>query len=110
MLSENTSYFWNHPKTTTFFNRWELSVYITSLSLDLMTEQISELLKKNDGKKETTGKVALSIALSIASIQQKMKQEIPFRLDSTSVRIDCHLSSQTHQLAVCLFMHRLPIP
>lgn len=51
------SAFWDHPKTQAFLGKWELPVYITSLSLDLMTSQISRLLRKTggDADKETTG-------------------------------------------------------
>ena len=74
-LADNQEYFWNHPKTISFFNKWELTVYITSLSLDFMTSQISVLLKKTVGEsKETT-----------ASVQQKMKQDVPFQLDATTI-------------------------
>lgn len=52
--------FWEHPKTRAFQARWELPVYITSLSLDLMTSQISQLLRKpgesdRESDRETTG-------------------------------------------------------
>mgnify|MGYP004500706017 CR=1 FL=1 len=55
-LAISRSAFWDHPKTQAFLGKWELPVYITSLSLDLMTSQISQLLRKTGGDdKETTG-------------------------------------------------------
>ena len=57
-----------------------LTVYATSLSLDLMTSQISILLKQQqqqsqkEEEKETT-----------TSIQQKKQQEIPFLYETATV-------------------------
>ena len=57
-----------------------MTVYATSLSLDLMTSQISILLKQQqqqsqkEEEKETT-----------TSIQQKKQQEIPFLYETATV-------------------------
>ena len=72
-----------------------LGVYATSLSLDIMTSQISVLLKQdNQEKKETT-----------ASVQAKKKQEIPFMLDSTNVED----FSRSLSLTIRSLTHSFPI-
>ena len=77
-----------------FFDRLHLGVYATSLSLDIMTSQISVLLKQdNQEKKETT-----------ASVQAKKKQEIPFMLDSTNVT-DFSISRSHKQITYSLISY-----
>ena len=58
-----------------------LTVYATSLSLDLMTSQISILLKQQQQTQQQEEKETTS------SIQQKKQQEIPFLYESATVVI-----------------------
>ena len=56
-----------------------LTVYATSLSLDLMTSQISILLKQQQQTQQQEEKETTS------SIQQKKQQEIPFLYETATV-------------------------
>ena len=92
-------------------------MYITSLSLDLMTEQISELLKKNDGKKETTGRFSFIIIMIIIFIHSKYsaknetRNSLPIRFNLGKNRLSFLFPNQpTDQLAIRLLIRRLPIP
>lgn len=97
LFCPNQTYFWKHPQTLAFYNKWEISfqsslshilflhsyltVYATSLSLDLMTSQISILLKQQQQTQQQEEKETTS------SIQQKKQQEIPFLYESATVVI-----------------------
>ena len=58
-----------------------MTVYATSLSLDLMTSQISILLKQQQQTQQQEEKETTT------SIQQKKQQEIPFLYESATVFI-----------------------
>ncbi|OAO11794.1 oligomeric Golgi complex subunit 2 [Blastocystis sp. ATCC 50177/Nand II] len=70
-LARSPRAFWEAPKTVSFYGSWEVAVYVSSLSLDLMTAQLAALLKKEE--KETT-----------KSVQEKSKQGVAFRQTSAA--------------------------